>query len=138
MDRVYFSAYQRGLGASDLPGERAALDDADLLTREHRLYQVDWLLRKYRFGVDEIPFGEGGNLRLDVDPKEHWARMHPERFPVHVNRADRLELLRVPGLGPTSVERILNLRGRGQRVRRLEEVGLAGKRLAKACAYLTF
>lgn len=138
MGRVYFSAYQLGLGESGLPGERAAPPHTDLLTREHRLYQVDWLLRKYGFTGDEIPFDETGRLSLAVDPKEHWAKLHPEAFPVDVNRAGRLELLRVPGLGEVTVHGILARRANGERVRRLEEIGRPGKRLHRAGAYLKF
>ena len=46
LNRVYFSAYQRGQGDPSLPGEmRRLAEPGDLLTREHRLYQVDWLIR---------------------------------------------------------------------------------------------
>ncbi|OGS34018.1 MAG: hypothetical protein A2293_02555 [Elusimicrobia bacterium RIFOXYB2_FULL_49_7] len=110
LNRVYFSAYQRGLGRIDLPGERSAHSNSDLLLREHRLYQMDFLLRKYRFNSDEIPVESSGFLSLSVDPKEAWARCHPEYFPVHVNRAGSFELLRVPGLGPELVNRILDYR----------------------------
>ncbi|MFC1452431.1 radical SAM protein [Verrucomicrobiota bacterium] len=138
MDRVYFSAYQRGLGESDLPGERSPLSNRDLLTREHRLYQVDWLMRKYAFRAEEIPFEGDGNLSLALDPKELWAVRHPERFPLDVNRADREELLRVPGLGPTTVGRILERRARGERIHRAAELGAPHARLRKAAEYLRF
>jgi len=137
--RVYFSAYQRGLGDPTLPGEqRPPVQGNDVLTREHRLYQVDWLIRKYGFEADEIPLEADGNLSLDADPKEVWARRHPERFPLNVNRAEREELLRVPGLGPVTVTRILERRGRGGRLSRLTDIGRRGKLLAKAEPYLTF
>jgi len=55
-------------------------------------------------------FDERGQLSLEIDPKEAWARCHPEAFPVDVNRASRLELLRVPGLGPVTVNRIVQRR----------------------------
>ena len=136
--RVYFSAYQRGLGDPGLPGERAgAPAGPDLLTREHRLYQVDFLLRCYGYGAGEIPFEEGGNLSLETDPKELWARRHPERFPVDVNRAGRWDLLRVPGLGPVTVRRILHRR-RQARLRSIEDIGRPGKRLRLAARYLRF
>lgn len=135
--RVYFSAYQQGLGEPDLPGESGA-SNRDLLTREHRLYQVDWLIRKYGFASIEIPFDERGNLSLETDPKETWAQRHPERFPVDVNRAEREELLRVPGLGPTSVDRILKTRANGGRVSSPADIGRPGKRLQRAAAYLKF
>jgi predicted DNA-binding helix-hairpin-helix protein len=139
LSRVYYSAYQRGLGDPDLPGERSpGLAPADLLTREHRLYQVDWLLRKYGFASEEIPLGPDGSLSLSADPKELWARRHPERFPVDVNRASKGELLRVPGLGPVTVRRILAHRKEGGRLRSLRDIGRVGKRLARAEPYLRF
>jgi predicted DNA-binding helix-hairpin-helix protein len=138
MGRIYFSAYQRGLGEADLPGERGGLEGADLLTREHRLYQVDWLMRKYGFADDEIPFDAAGNLSLKADPKEMWAKTHPERFPMDVNRAGYYELLRVPGFGPTTVKRILDYRREVGRISSFDALGRAGKRLKKAEAFLKF
>jgi predicted DNA-binding helix-hairpin-helix protein len=138
LDRIYFSAYQRGAGAPDLPGEHSAYSNADLLMREHRLYQTDWLIRKYGFAAGEIPFDPNGNLSLTADPKLVWARQHPEKFPVNINRADKFELLRVPGLGPVTVGRILSLRSGGGRVRSLDQLGRAGKRLTAAQAFVRF
>ena len=92
LSRIYFSAYQRGEGASELPGEHSNATNSDLLTREHRLYQADWLIRKYGFKADEIPIEPGGNLSLTFDPKEMWAKMHPEFFPVNINRDDKYRL----------------------------------------------
>jgi predicted DNA-binding helix-hairpin-helix protein len=137
LSRVFYSAYQRGLGDARLPGETRDERPEDLLTREHRLYQVDWLLRKYGFDADEIPLRPGGRLALDADPKELWAQAHPERFPVDVNAAPRKELLRVPGLGPITVRRIMAARKEG-RLRRLRDIGRVGKRLARAAPYVTF
>jgi predicted DNA-binding helix-hairpin-helix protein len=64
--------------------------------------------------------------------------MHPETFPLDVNRADRFELLRVPGLGPATVSRILHRRKHGGRVHSLADIGRPGKRLRKAATYLKF
>ena len=58
----------------------------------------------------DIIFDQNGNLSLSADPKEVWAQRHPEFFPVNINSASKYELLRVPGLGPTSVNRILKAR----------------------------
>ena len=137
--RVYFSAYQRGMGDPDLPGERRVLArPQDLLTREHRLYQCDWLIRKYGFDASEIPFEADGNLALDRDPKEMWARRHPEFFPVDVNRADKEVILRVPGLGLITVNRILGMRNKGGKLRSIADIGNPRKRLTKAAAYVKF
>jgi predicted DNA-binding helix-hairpin-helix protein len=138
MHRVYFSAYQKGLGDESIAGEEVRLErPADIFMREHRLYQVDFLLRKYGFAESDIVFEENGNLSLAIDPKETWAKRHPERFPVNTNRASKLDLLRVPGLGPVTVKRILQRRKEG-RIRCIEDVGKVGVRLAKAGKYLVF
>ena len=138
MHRVYFSAYQRGLGEKSLTGEQIEPGKAgDVLMREHRLYQVDFLLRKYGFVESDIAFENDGNLSLAADPKEVWALKHPEFYPVDVNRASKLELLRVPGLGPVTIEQILERR-KESRVKSLEDVAKVGVRLEKAGKYLSF
>ena len=138
LSRVYFSAYQRGAGSPKLPGERSSVTNSDILTREHRLYQTDWLIRKYGFKADEIPLDSSGNLSLALDPKAMWAKAHPEFFPVNVNRADYFALLRVPGLGQVAGERILDLRRSGVRLRSITDLGRQTKLLKKAQNYLTF
>ncbi len=138
LSRVYFSAYQRGAGSADLPGEASPATNKDILTREHRLYQADWLIRKYGFKDDEIPFTDEGNLSLELDPKEMWAKKHPEFFPVNLNKDDKYRLLRVPGLGEVMVDRILAFRKNSARIRSIEDLGKAGKLLKKAAGYVTF
>lgn len=138
LSRIYFSAYQSGAGDAHLHSEHSSATNAALLTREHRLYQVDWLMRRYGFARGEIPLDVAGNLSLDIDPKELWANRHPEFFPVNVNRDDKFKLLRVPGLGETYVARIMASRRSGVRIRALDELGRMNKTLAKAAGYVTF
>ena len=106
LKRVYYSAFSPIQDASqDLPLVKPPL------MREHRLYQADWLLRFYKFDKDEIFAGQpDGMLDLDIDPKLSWAIAHRAGFPVDVNRASKEQLLRVPGLGLKSIERILRAR----------------------------
>jgi len=138
MHRVYFSAYQKGLGDESIAGEKMRLKrPTDVFVREQRLYQADFLLRKYGFKGSDIVFSDDGNLSLACDPKEACALRHPEAFPVNVNRASKWELLRVPGLGPVTVKQILERR-RKWRMRRIEDVGKVGVRLEKASTYLAF
>lgn len=138
MHRVYFSAYQKGLGDETIAGEKTKSErPTDIFTREHRLYQVDFLLRKYAFKEPDIIFDKSGNLSLTLDPKEAWALRHPEAFPVNVSSASRFSLLRVPGLGPVTVNRILKRR-KTAGIKRIEDVGKVGARLQKARKYLLF
>ncbi|MFG6110719.1 putative DNA modification/repair radical SAM protein [Stenotrophomonas nematodicola] len=106
MRRVYYSAF------SPIPDASRILPlQAPPLAREHRLYQADWLLRFYGYGVEEITdTTQGGMLDLDIDPKMAWAIRHPERFPVDLNLAPKELLLRVPGLGVRNVKRVLMAR----------------------------
>ncbi len=136
--RIYFSAYQKGLGDESIAGEQIRQNGlTDIFVREHRLYQVDFLFRKYGFKESDIIFENNNNLSLAVDPKEAWAMQHPEFFPAEVKRAPRLLLLRVPGLGPITVKRILQQRKKNL-IRRIEDIGKVGLRLQKAKKYLRF
>jgi predicted DNA-binding helix-hairpin-helix protein len=100
--------------------------------REHRLYQSSFLLRDYGFTVEELPFDAGGNLPLESDPKLAWARRHLTHAPVEVNTADRRDLLRVPGIGPVGVDKLLRERrhGRLRDLRDLRKLGIVAQRTA--------
>lgn len=136
LDRVYFSSYQKGLGHPDIPGEKTVHSNPEKsFVREHRLYQVDFLIRKYGFNSQDIILDENGNLKLDKDPKEIWADKHPEFFPVKINKSDKEALLRVPGLGLDSVGKILAVR-REEKISRIERFGIKGKRLEKIKKYV--
>jgi putative DNA modification/repair radical SAM protein len=103
--RVYYSAY------SPIPDASRKLPAvAPPLVREHRLYQADWLVRFYGFAVGELTTADAPNLDLTIDPKLAWALRNRHLFPVDLNKAPRHILLRVPGLGAKSVERILKIR----------------------------
>jgi len=130
LGRAYFSAFRPicGTKMEDAPAETPV--------REHRLYQADFLLRHYGFELDELPFDEQGNLPRDVDPKLAWALRHPERFPVEVTKAEREELLRVPGIGPETAERIVKARKEGTLLT-AEDLQRLGVRLKRAAPFLT-
>ena len=106
LKRVFFSAYVPVVEHSLLPSP----DTKPPLLREHRLYQADWLLRFYGFRAEELLDEANPNFDPLLDPKCHWALCHPAFFPVEVERASLEELLRVPGVGPTSARRILTAR----------------------------
>ena len=131
LNRVYYSAF------SPIPDATARLPlVTPPLQREHRLYQADWLLRFYGFAVGEITgVTRDGNLDLDIDPKLAWALAHRGLFPVDVNTADREMLLRVPGFGMTTVQRVLSTR-RHRRVRYGDLLKM-GAGLKKARPFIT-
>lgn len=104
--------------------------------REHRLYQVDHLLRTYGFGPHEIRYDERGNLPLARDPKVTWALAQPDRFPVEVRTAGYDELVRVPGIGPGTARRIVAER-RSTVIRGLRDLARMGAVTSRAAGFLT-
>lgn len=109
MKRVFYSAFIRVNDDSLLP----ALPGGPPLLREHRLYQADWLLRFYGFETDELLSEDKPDFNVFLDPKCDWALRHLDQFPVEVMRADYYTLLRVPGIGYRSAQRIVKARRLG-------------------------
>ncbi len=106
LKRVFYSAFVNVNHNSNLP----SLPGGPPLLREHRLYQADWLLRFYGFSAGELLSEECPDFNIFLDPKCDWALRHLEAFPVEINRADYNTLLRVPGIGVKSANRIVKAR----------------------------
>jgi len=125
LKRVFYSAYIPVVEHSLLPSP----DTKPPLLREHRLYQADWLLRFYGFRAEELLDEERPDFNPLLDPKCHWAILHPQFFPVEIMKADYETLLRVPGIGPVSARRILSARRTGSlRYEDLKKIGVVLKR----------
>lgn len=125
LKRVFYSAFVHVNEDRELP----ALPGGPPLLREHRLYQADWLLRFYGFAAKELLSEERPNFNILLDPKADWALRHLELFPVEVNRADYRMLLRIPGVGVKSAQRIVKARRNGAlRFEDLKKIGVVLKR----------
>jgi predicted DNA-binding helix-hairpin-helix protein len=126
LKRAYFSAFHP---ISDTPMENKPAVSA---ARELRLYQASFLLRDYGFELEELPFESEGNLPLAADPKLAWAQINLFERPVEINRAEKRDLLRIPGIGPKGAEAILRAR-RTSRLRdlsSLRKLGVVADRVA--------
>ena len=130
LSRTYFSRFTP---VQDTPLEEQPPTPP---TREHRLYQASFLLRDYGFDLEELPFVGKGNLPQDQDPKTVWAKTHLKHHPVEVNTAHPSRLLRVPGLGPVSVEKILNAR-RQKKLTSLSQLKALGIQSSRCGDYIT-
>ena len=106
LKRVYYSGYVPVLADSRLP----ALNTSVPMVRENRLYQADWLMRFYGFKVNEIVNDTQPHLDLDIDPKLSWAIRNMQVFPIDINKADLQLILRVPGIGLLSAQKIVSAR----------------------------
>lgn len=125
MKRVFYSAYVGVNEDKELP----SIQTTSPLLREHRLYQADWLLRFYQFRVEELLNEKHQNFNVLLDPKCDWALQHLEQFPVEINRADYQMLLRVPGIGVKSAQRICKARKSGPlNFESLKKIGVVLKR----------
>lgn len=106
LKRVFYSAFVNVNEDSTLPSPPGGPP----LLREHRLYQADWLLRFYGFRAEELLDEKRPFFNVMLDPKEDWAVRHLECFPIEINRARYQELLRIPGVGVKSAQRIVAAR----------------------------
>ncbi|MDB5013510.1 MAG: hypothetical protein JWQ25_1712, partial [Daejeonella sp.] len=106
LKRVYYSGYVPISDDKRLPG----LDTGVPMVRENRLYQTDWLMRFYGFKIQELLNNFNPHLDLDIDPKLSWALRNLALFPLDINKADLQLILRVPGIGVQSAQKIVAAR----------------------------
>jgi len=122
LKRVYYSGYIPISNDSRMP----VLGTQPPLLRENRLYQTDWLMRFYGFKVQEILDDANPNLDVDIDPKLSWAIRNMQHFPVDINQADYKMILRIPGIGVMSAQKIVQARKFGKlRIDQLKKIGIA-------------
>jgi len=131
LKRVYYSAFVNVNEDKELP----APSGGPPLLREHRLYQADWLLRFYGFEASELLSEQKPNFNILLDPKADWALRHLEQFPVEINRADYQTILRVPGIGVKSAQRIVRARQNGNLS--FEDLKKIGVTLKRALYFIT-
>jgi predicted DNA-binding helix-hairpin-helix protein len=126
LKRAYFSAFSP---VRDTPMENKSAVDP---LREHRLYQASFLLRDYGFDLEDMPFVQDGNLPLRTDPKLAWAQQNLQEKPLEINKAERRELLRIPGIGPKGADAILRARriGKLRDLTMLKKLGIVTTRVA--------
>ena len=125
LKRVFYSAFVNVNEDASLP----ALTSGPPLLREHRLYQADFLLRFYGFEAKELLSEKHPNFNVFLDPKADWALQHLELFPMEINRVSYEMLLRIPGIGVKSAQRIVRARRNGRLdFDHLKKIGVVLKR----------
>ncbi|NBA85570.1 putative DNA modification/repair radical SAM protein [Emticicia sp. CRIBPO] len=122
LKRVYYSAYIPISHDSRMP----VIGTQPSLIRENRLYQTDWLMRFYKFDVKEILNDQHPHLDMEIDPKLSWALRNPQAFPVDINTADYAMILRVPGIGLRSAQKVIAARQYGKlHIYQLKNLGIS-------------
>ena len=107
--RVYYTPFQYRHAAKGYEAEHLPLRQTPQW-RMTRLYQADRLIQLYGFTPDDVTPENDPYLHQELDPKTAWALRHLDLYPVEVNRADFETLIRVPGIGITYANRILEAR----------------------------
>jgi len=129
LKRANFSAFHP---IRDTPMENKAAVNP---LREHRLYQASFLLRDYGFDLEDMPFTQDSNLPLLTDPKLAWAQQNLTQKPLEINKAERRELLRIPGIGPKHADTIIQAR-RTSKLRDLTALRKLGIVVARAAPFI--
>ena len=125
LKRVYYSGYIPISHDSRMP----VIGSQPPLIRENRLYQTDWLMRFYGFHVNELLNDSNPHLDIDIDPKLSWALRNLQFFPVDINVAAYKMILRIPGIGVSSAQKIVQARKFGRlRSDQLKKIGVAYNR----------
>lgn len=122
--RIYYSRFNP---IKDTPFENHPAENP---WRQHRLYQSSFLLRDYGYSFEEMPFNQEGNLPLDTDPKLAWAKNNLDENPVEINKANKEDLLRIPGIGHKGVQTIIQARRQHKlnNIQQLNKMGIGTKR----------
>ena len=105
LKRVFYSAYVPVNQDSLLPTLKTPP-----LKREHRLYQADWLLRFYNYKAEDLLSEQNPNFNVLLDPKANWAISNLNEFTKEINQVSYYDLLKIPGIGPTSAKKIISSR----------------------------
>jgi len=100
--RIYFSGFK------SIKGIELKRKDCDK-ARKNRLYNIDFLIRKYNIRLKDIKEIMIGGMLPEEDPKLALARLKLEN-PIEINEASYDELLTIPGIGPKSAGKIIQLR----------------------------
>lgn len=129
LKRAYFSAFH--------PIRNTPLENKPAVDpiREHRLYQASFLLRDYGFDIEDMPFTKDSNLPLHADPKQAWAEMNLIHKPIELNKAEKHDLIKIPGIGIKGAEAILYVR-KNKKIRDLSSLKKLGVVAERAAPYV--
>lgn len=131
LSRVYYSAFKP---VKDTPLENLPPENP---IRQDRLYQASFLIRDYGFDLEDLQFSTSGNLPIEMDPKTVWAMTNLSNAPIEINSANRLQLLRVPGIGPDTAMKIMNYRNK-QKIVNLDDLKKLGIRTTRMLPFILF
>ncbi|MBU0535921.1 MAG: radical SAM protein [Nanoarchaeota archaeon] len=129
LKRFYYNSF------SPVKGTPMENKEAVESLREFRLYNVDFLFRKYGYRLKEVEGIMDDGMLPREDPKILIARQSFEGH-VDVNDLGYRELLRIPGIGPTSANRIVSKTRTGQKIKTKKDLKACGVVLKRALPFV--
>ena len=134
LTRIYFSPFEPIIGTPFENKPPCPLD------RVKRLYQATFLLRDYGFTLNDLKTILGDdNMLPDIDPKVAYAKINKHMFPVNINEATFFEIVRIPGIGPITAKKILEIRNIKGKITFEDLSRIVGRnRLKQVLKYITF
>ncbi len=98
--RMYYSPF------SPLEGTPLERGNPAPRWRGHRLYQLDWLYREYRFSEREVFSAMEEDFLPNADPKVTIARAFFGEKRQELNGLSYDDLIRIPGIGPRTAQKL--------------------------------
>jgi len=125
LKRIYFSAF-RPVKGTPLENEKA-----EPLARQNHLYNVDFLRRCYNYKFKEFNQIMTNGMLPDEDPKLALAKANFDG-PIDINQVSYDELIRIPGIGLKTAEKII----KGPKIKRYEDLHLLGGWVKRAKPFI--
>ncbi|MCK5283242.1 MAG: putative DNA modification/repair radical SAM protein [Nanoarchaeota archaeon] len=129
LKRGYYSAF------TPVPKTPLQFKDRTPLKRENRLYNIDFMLRKYHISLNEFKDIMQNEMLPKIDPKVALARNHFDSG-IDINESSWDELIRVPGIGPRSASRILELQKNHIEIEKKQQLKSIGVVLKRALPFI--
>lgn len=128
MRRIYYSAFK---AAPNIELKRKS----ESLTRQNRLYNVDFMMRKYNIPLKEIKEIMADDMLPAQDPKLALAKQNIDS-PVNINEASFDELVRVPGIGPKTARKIIEMHDNKIKITKYWQLYQLGVSIKKAVPFI--
>lgn len=130
LKRMYFSAF---IPIKNTPLQRLRKCPK---WREYRLYQAFFLIRSYQFTINDLKNILDENEMLpNKNLKIAYAKANPHLYPIEIATTSLKEILKIPGIGPKTAVKIIEMRNKGKSRWKIEDlIKITGPRRARKIA----
>jgi predicted DNA-binding helix-hairpin-helix protein len=129
LKRIYYSAFR------PVAGTEMENKCAEPLERQNRLYNIDYMLRKYSIPYKDFAEIMHNDMLPRGDPKVHLANNYFDS-PIDLNEAEYGEIIRIPGIGPKTANKIIEFQNSRKSLNSRKDISAAGVILKRAEPFL--